>query len=72
MDWYQKQLSRFPTREEIDHLYFNLAMVIIAGLMLAFALGITVGSKQHHSSVAPACVPQAAIPEVELPSGPNS
>lgn len=45
MDWYDKRLSQVPTQAEIDRLYFNLAMLIVAGLLLAFSLGVVVGSR---------------------------
>lgn len=52
MDWYKKQLSRLPTQEEIDRTWFHLVTLIIAGLMLAFSLGIVVGSRcgEHNKS----------------------
>ncbi len=44
MNWLHDRASRLPTQTEIDNLYFNLAMLIVAGLLLAFSLGVVVGS----------------------------
>jgi hypothetical protein len=44
MNWLHDRSSQLPTKAEIDSLYFTLAMLIVAGLLLAFGLGIVVGS----------------------------
>jgi hypothetical protein len=45
MDWYQNRLSQLPTQAEIDSLYFHLLMLIVAGLLLAFSVGVVLGSR---------------------------
>jgi len=47
MDWYRRRSFELPTQAEIDSLYFHLAMLIVAGLLLAFSLGIVVGSRMR-------------------------
>ena len=37
---------RLPSQEEIDSLYLHIWMLWIAGMLLAFALGICVGRTQ--------------------------
>jgi hypothetical protein len=52
MDWYHSRMSQLPTQAEIDSLYFHLAMLIVAGLLLAFSLGVVVGSRMRSQSSA--------------------
>ena len=51
MNWPHDRSSQLTTKAEIDRLYFNLVMLIIAGLLLAFSLGIVVGNRMRHGSV---------------------
>lgn len=52
MDWYHDRVSQLPTQAETNSLYFTLAMLIVAGLLLTFGLGVVVGRRMRSPSSA--------------------
>lgn len=47
MNWLDDRMSQLPTQAGIDSTYFHIAMLIVAGLLLAFSL---VGGRIHPQS----------------------